>query len=137
MPITESRLKNGQLTLNGVAFTTQASNVTLSPDVNEEGDTLETLSGDTILPEERTAWTLGVEAIQDFTDPAGMVAFCFENAGDVVDFLWRPGPSGESPTYAGSVKVRAVEIGGDVNSRLSTSAEFPCQGVPVPTYPGP
>lgn len=135
MPIVESRLRNGLLTIGGVTFATQASNVTLSPDVDEEGDTLEVLSGDTILPSERTSWTLGIEAVQDFDDPAGFVNYAFQNAGDVVDFTWRPGPAGDSPTYAGSVKVRAVEIGGDVNSRLSTSAEWPCQGTPVPTYP--
>lgn len=133
MPIVESRLRNGLLTINGVAFATQASNVTLSPDVDEEGDTLETLSGDTILPNEKTTWTLGITAIQDFDDPQGLVNFAFQNVGDIVSFTWRPSAAGVS--YAGSVKVRAVEIGGDVNARLDTSAEWPCQGTPVPTYP--
>jgi len=135
MPIVESRLKNGLLTIDGTPFATQASNVTLSPDVDEEGDTLEVLSGEEILPTEKTSWTLGIEAIQDFDDVQGFVNYCFQNAGDVVPFTWRPSAAGVS--YAGSVKIRAVEIGGDVNTRLSTSAEFPCQGTPVATYPAP
>lgn len=133
MPITESKLKNGVLTVDGREFATQASNVTLSPDTNEQGDTLEVLSGDTILPAETTSWSLSIDAVQDFTDVAGFVNYAMQNAGDVVPFTWTPNATG--PTYTGSVKVRAVEIGGDVNARLTTSADWPCQGAPVVAYP--
>lgn len=133
MPITQSKLKGGTLTLNGVAFATQARNVTLTPDVDEQGDALEVLSGDTILPEESTTWSMGIEAIQDFDLAAGFVNWAMQNAGDVVSFSWAPNATG--PTYTGSVKVRAVEIGGDVAAQLTTSAEWPVQGAPVVSYP--
>jgi hypothetical protein len=136
MPITQSRLKNGTLTIGGVAFATQARNVTLSPDVAEQGDSLEVLSGDTILPEETTSWSMGIEAIQDFTDSAGFIAYAMTNAGDTVSFSWAPSGA-DGPTYTGLVKVRAVEIGGDVAAQLTTSAEWPVQGQPVVSYPTP
>lgn len=126
MPITESKLKSGTLTIEGNSFATQATNVTLTPDVDEQGDALEVLSGDTLSPDERTMWALGIEAVQDFTNPAGFVEYCRQNAGDVVAFSWKPAPA--AATYSGTVKVRAVEIGGDVNARLTTSAEFPVIG---------
>ena len=135
MPITESRLKTGTLTIDGQAFATQATNVRLVPSTDEEGDQLEVLSGDTILPTEVTTWALVMTAVQDFDDPAGLVALSWGSAGDVVPFTWRPNAAGV--TYTGSVKVRPLEVGGDVNARLTTDAEWPCQGAPTPSYPTP
>ena len=135
MPIVEDRLKSGTLTLDALPFATQATNVNLSPDTDEEGDALEVLSGDTIEPDDVTTWTLNITAIQDFDDPAGFVAFCLSNAGDVVPFVWKPNAAGVS--YGGTCKIRPVEIGGDVNARLTTAATFPVVGEPTPTYPGP
>lgn len=134
MPIIDSRLKTGTLTVDALPFATQATNVTLSPDTSEDGDALEVLSGDTIEPDDVTTWTLSVTAIQDFDDPAGFVAFTFDNGGQIVPFVWKPNADGVS--YAGNVKIRPVEIGGDVNARLTTAAEFPVIGTPVPTFPG-
>ncbi len=133
MPITESRLKAGTLTLDATPFATQASNVSLDPKTDDQGDTLEVLSGDTITPDDVTGWTLHIEAVQDFDDDAGFVAFALERAGDVVPYSWRPNAAGV--TYTGTVRVRPVQIGGDVNARLSTSADWPCQETPTPAYP--
>lgn len=134
MPITESRLRNGTLTIDAVPFQTQATNVTLSPDTDEVGDSLEVLSGDTITPDDETTWSLNIEAVQDFDDAAGFVAFALANAGELVPYEWAPsGSTGVS--YSGNVRVRPIEIGGDVNSRLTSEAEWPCDGPPTPTYP--
>lgn len=134
MPIIDSRLKAGTLTVDALPFATQATNVTLSPDTSEDGDALEVLSGDTVEPDDVTTWSLHIDAVQDFDDPAGFVAFTWENAGQIVPFTWKPNATGTS--YAGDVKVRPVEVGGDVASRLTTSADWPVIGTPVPTYPG-
>ena len=132
MPITESKLKSGVLTIEGQAFATQASNISLTPDVDEQGDRLETLSGDIILPSETTSWTMSITAVQDFTSSTGFVNYCMANAGDVVSFSWKPNATG--PTYTGTLKVRAAEIGGEVNTRLTTSVEFAVVGTPVVSY---
>lgn len=136
MAITESRLKGGTLTLDAThQFAKQATNVRLVPKTDEQGDALETLDASEILPDDVTSWSLHLAAVQDFDDPAGFVAFALEHAGEVVPFVWKGNATGTS--FAGSVKVRPVEIGGDVNSRLTTEAEWPLQGDPVPTYPAP
>lgn len=132
MPITESKLKNGTLTLDAVEFGTQATNVRLVPEVEEQGEAVEALSGDELAADETTNWTLTVEAIQDFDDPAGFVKFCFDNAGMSVPFTWEPNDKIESTSalsFAGTVKVRAVEIGGPVNTRNSSEVEFPATDV--------
>lgn len=133
MPITESRLKTGVLTLDALAFATQASNVRLSPSTDEDGDALETLSGDELTPAETTTWSLNITAVQDFEDEDGFVNFAMVNDGDIVPYSWKPKAVG--PTYTGTVRVRAVEIGGEVNKRLTTDAEWPCQQKPTAAYP--
>lgn len=133
MPITDSRLRGGTLTLDGKQFADQATAVRLIPDTDEVGDPLEVLSGDQQLADDETTWTLRVETVQDFDDAAGFVAFAFDNAGDVVPFSWRPNATGV--TYSGSVKVRPVEIGGEVNTRLGTEGSWPVQGTPTRVYP--
>ena len=130
-PIIDSRNKGGTLTLDGVAFATQATNVTLTPDTTEQGEPLETLSSATITAEDDTTWTLGIVAVQDFGDVLGFQAFCFDNANEVVPYSWKPNPT--APTFSGSCRVRPVEIGGDVAARLTTSAAFPCTAKPTRT----
>lgn len=134
MPITDSRLKNGTLTINAVAFATQATNVRLVPKTNSQGDTLEVLSGDTVTPDETVDWTLEIVAVQDFTDEAGLINFAMANAGDIHAYSWAPsGATG--PTYTGTVKVQPIEVGGEVNSRNTTTASWACQEAPTTTYP--
>jgi len=133
VPINDDRLKAGTLTIDGVSYATQATNVRLVPKTDDNGDTLEVLSGDIITPDDTTAWSLVIVAVQDFDDPAGFVNFAMANAGEVVPYVWKPNATGVS--YAGNVRVRPVEVGGDVNARLTTSAEWPCQEDPTPTYP--
>jgi hypothetical protein len=133
--IEDSRLSGGTLTVDAQPFAKQMTSVTLSPSVDTEGDRVETLSGATIEPDEVTRWQLDLGAIQDFDDPAGFVEFCRANAGEVVSFSWAPNAVG--PTYAGTLRVRAVAIGGDVASRLNTPAAFPVVTLDDPTYPAP
>lgn len=133
--ITTSKLKTGTLTLDALSFASQATNVKLVPSVDEQGDPIETLSGDQEGADEVTTWQLAITAVQDFDNPAGFVKFCFDNAGLSVPFSWTANAA--SPTWAGSVTVRAVEFGGDVNTRNTTEAEFAVIGTPTWTPAGP
>lgn len=139
MPITDSRLKGGTLTLDGTAFAKQAAAVSLVPDVSEEGDAIETLDGSTLEPEEVITWSLNIGLVQDFDDAEGLVEFLRSRAGEVVDWTWEPNV--DSPTYSGTVaggngvKLRAATIGGDVNVRLTSEVEMPLKGEPAATYP--
>lgn len=134
-PINDDRLRGGVLTIDGVEYASQATEVRLVPDTDEVGDPLEVLSGAQITADDETSWTLRITAVQDFDNPAGFVAFAMREAGTVVPYSWRPNATGV--TYAGTVKVRPVEVGGDVNKRLTTGGSWPCQQAPTPTYPAP
>jgi hypothetical protein len=135
MAITDSRVKNGTLGLGEtpIQFETQATNVAIVPDHTQE-DGVETLSGDMSSPSLTTTYSLVITAIQDFDDAAGFVAYTWDESGTEVPFTWEPsGATG--PTYAGTCQIRAVEVGGDVATQLTTEAEFPIVGVPTRTEP--
>lgn len=133
MPITESKLKQGVLTLGGAAFECQAVNVKLTPTHNTTSaadDVVETLCGDTTTPDGdetiTTTWTLNIEAIQDFTVPDGFVRHTITHNQEIQPFTWKPNTGG--PTFTGQVRILATEIGGEINKRITTSAAFPVIG---------
>jgi len=137
--VNESRLKTGKLTLGGTAgvggteFACQATNVRVTPSHDESGDEVETLCGDKLAPDVKTTWSLAGTSIQDFDKPAGFVQYSVENNLEVVEFSWQPNAS--TFVVEGTVQVRACEIGGDVNARLTTDFEWPCQDDPSFTWP--
>lgn len=134
--IEDSRNKIGTLLLDAQPFHKQTTSVSLEPSEDNTGEALETLSGDTEGVEEVTSWVLNLGVIQDFNDPAGIVEFSRLNAGEEVAFQWQPNAVG-APTYTGIVKVRALTIGGDVASRLTSTKAWPVTGQPSADYPTP
>ena len=132
--ITESRLKEGTLTLGttpGTSFACQATNVHVTPSYDDDGDPVETLCGDSIPAGKKESWVIAGTSIQDFDDAAGFLTYCYENAMTTVPFSWQPNVN--APTWAGDCVVVALEEGGDVNSRLTTDWEFDCVGRPTRT----
>lgn len=138
MAVHESKLKTGSLLLGtapGVEYACQQTNVRIVPEHNEEGDTVETLCGDLLTPSTTTTWSLQGTAIQDWDAPGGLsfVQYSWENNGETVDFEWTPNAG--ATTISGEVTVRAVEMGGDVNTRITTDFEWPLAGEPAATWP--
>jgi hypothetical protein len=137
--VNEARLKTGKLTLGGAAgvggteFACQQTNVRVTPSHDETGDEVETLCGDKLAPDVKTSWSLAGTSIQDFDSPDGFVQYSVEHNLEVVEYSWQPNAGTFEVT--GTVQVRAVEIGGDVNTRLTTDFEWPCQDDPVFTWP--
>ena len=140
MPVTESRIKTGTLTFtvggSPVDFSCQPTNVRITPAHDSDGDPLETLCGDVLGAEDTRTDTLNITAIQDFDDPDGFQAFSWDEDRTTVPFVWQPRGS-TGPSYAGQVTVRALEIGGDVNKRLTVDASWPIGGPVVPPFPSP
>jgi hypothetical protein len=144
MAINESKLKTGLLTLGGTAgtppalptggieFACQATNVRIAPTFNEEGDSVETLCGDTLAPATTTEWALQGTSIQDFTYPDSFIEYTWENNLTQVPFIWKPNATG--PTFSGLVQIRALEVGGDVNVRLTTDFDWPIAGQPTVSW---
>ena len=94
------------------------------------------MCGDTIPQGKKEKWTLNGTSIQDFDDPEGFLAYCYTNSLTTVTFEWAPNIEG-APTWAGEVVIRALEEGGDVNTRLTTDWEFDIAGRPTRTYAAP
>lgn len=142
MTITESRVKKGTLTFGGsgggtpspgTAFACQATNVHVTPAYDNDGDDQETLCGDKILAGKKESWVIGGTSIQDFDDPEGFLAYCYDNAMDAVAFEWAPNIDG-APTWAGTCTIVALEEGGDVNTRVTSDWEFDILDRPTRTY---
>ena len=143
MAVTESRLKSGVLTLKttgGSASTYQAAcqstNVRIVPGVeNDNEDSVEVLCGDTITgaSSSKPADVLAVTAIQDFTDPAGFIAFTWAHRGETVEFTWKPNGTA-AQTWAGTLTIdKPYEVGGEVNARLTADIEWPIVSLVPPT----
>lgn len=140
MAITESRLKAGTLEFGASAekldASSQLTSALVTPTATESGDAVEVLSGDLLGAETTTAYVLKFTVIQDWTDDAGVVAYSWDNDLTEVPFSWKPaGATG--PTMTGTVQVRAIEFGGEVNTRLSSDVEWPILGVPTRTAVAP
>ena len=121
--ITESKLKNGRLTLGGVEFSCQPTNVTISSDYEEDGDPVEVLCGAGLPAATTVSKTLKITAIQDFTNPTGFMRYLREHELETVAFVWQATPAAE--TASGTVQCRLGDWGGDVGKRLTTAPELP------------
>lgn len=141
MTITESKLKTGKLTLGGtgtpvtggVDFACQATNVRIVPTFNDESDAVETLCGDKLAPFTTTEWALQGTSIQDFDDPDGFIKYTWDNNLTSVPFSWQPNEN--ATVFSGTVQVRALEVGGDVNSRITTDFDWPITDDPTVVWP--
>jgi hypothetical protein len=138
MAVVESKLKTGKLLLGttpGVEYGCQQTNVRIVPTHNEDGDSVETLCGDVLAPSTTTTWTLNGTAIQDWDAPGGIsfTQYSWEHNGEIVDFSWQPNAS--TTKFTGKVTVRALELGGDVNTRITSDFEWPLSGEPTVVGP--
>lgn len=139
MTVYESKLKTGTLVLGAASpgpqltVHTQASNVRITPEREEDGDPLELLSGDVLAADSVSTWTLAANILQDFDNEAGVIAYSWEHDGETVPFEWQPNAT--APTYTGNVVVEALEVGGDVNRRNFSDLEWSITAKPTVTYP--
>lgn len=142
MTIVESRVKQGSLTVGGEVFSCQPTAVAIEPsnDTGGAGDDVEVLCGDKLSGASGAALTanLTMTAIQDFTAESGtesLVGYSWAHNSETVDFVW--GPTADvQDQWTGKVTVQALNIGGDVNTRITTDAEWPITELTMPTRLG-
>lgn len=133
MTVVDSRLGPGTLTLGALTNAgCQMSNVRLAPNHDEEDGT-PTLCDPEPAPLLSTSWSLQGTAVQDFEKASaeGFQEYCRVHNGEEVLWEWTPNTNYGSVTqvkYTGTCQVRAVEIGGDVGSQITTDFEFPVVG---------
>lgn len=131
MSIIADRLGPGTLTFGQTPgdFSMQVTSCQLTPDTAED-DVTPTLGDPEPVPGITTTWTLEGEAVQDWAESNGFVAYCMDNSGSTVAFEFIPN-SAKSVKFTGQVQIRAVALGGAVAENLTTSFAFPCKGSPV------
>lgn len=134
MTVQRSKVKEGALHLDAGAtpldLSCQPTNIRLSPST-DTGDEVETLCGDILPGEAKTTWVLNGTSVQDFNDPAGFLNFAFDHDGEEIGFTWQPNADG--PLFTGTVRVAAMEIGGDVNAQLTSDFAWSMGGKPERT----
>ena len=131
MPLTDSRLGVGTLTIGTVDHGAQISNVVLTPSVDSTDGT-PTLADPTPLPEQTESWALEGSAIQDFELESGFVNYCFDNAGSIVPFVFEPlTESGQN--WSGNVLLSSIPIGGDAGVQITADFSFAVEGKPTRT----
>jgi hypothetical protein len=131
MPLTDSRLGPGTITFGAVDYSYQAANVKLVPSIDETDGT-KTLATPNPPPLAEVSWALEGTMIQDFEAAAGFVNWCMDHSLEEVPFEFTPATA-PGTTWAGTVQVRPVEIGGDAGVQITTDFSMPCVGVPVRT----
>lgn len=135
MPLTDARLGPGTLKLGPAPgpptneFNTQTAACRLTPSVESEDGT-PTLEIPQPAPLTTISWALNVDAVQDFTDAAGLVNYLFDNQLDEQLFEWVPSDA-DATKYSGTVQLVPMEIGGDVAVQVVTSVELPLVGAPT------
>jgi hypothetical protein len=131
MTITESRVKDGTLTLGtapGSEFGCQVTNVRINSSYSDDGDSVETLCGDQIPAGRKLdGRSLAGTFIQDWTNAtSSFVDYCWDNDLQVVDFSYVPNSDTPGTTLTGKcrIEVPAETYGGDVNTRITSDFEF-------------
>jgi hypothetical protein len=132
MPIKSYKMKDGTLTIgetgSPVDFTSQVTKCVVKWSVDED-DTVVVLSGEELPGEETHTAVLQATVLQDLSDD-GLVDYSWANKGAQVPFSFVPA-SAAARSISGMVKVRPIDVGGDVNKRPTSDIEWPCVGEPV------
>lgn len=132
MPIKSYKMGPGTLTIGAtgapVDFTSQVTKCTVKWSVDED-DAVPVLSGEELAGEETHTATLAATLIQDLTD-GGLVDYTWENKGEQQAFTFVPS-SALGRAISGVVKIRPIDVGGDVKKRPTSDIEWPCVGEPT------
>lgn len=110
-------------------FSSQVTSVKLVPSA-ETGDSIFTLSGESVAGEFTETYTIEGTLIQDFGTTTSKVEWLYAHAGETHVFEFDPATTGLTK-ITGSLVVTSVEIGGDVKSKPQSDFSFVCVGKPT------
>lgn len=122
----------GTLTLGGTGdsrqFAAHTTATSLVPSYSD-GDVLDLLDGSQERENDEETWTLE-GTIRQQLEADALEDWCLTNAGEEMPFEFTPVNS-VGKSYTGTVKVRAVTIGGDVKTKNTSDFSFPLNGRPT------
>ena len=110
-------------------FSALVTKAELNPSVNTE-DGKHVLSGDYAPGKDTITWTMELTCFINLKKN-GIWDWCFTNRGKEVEFEFRPVEGEKSAKFTGTVKVRPLGVGGEVNKEMSKDLTFPLVGEPV------
>lgn len=135
---TAHRLGPGSLKIGATGtekeFAIQMTKATLSASVDAEDD-INTLDGGTLGGDETESWELSGTLHQSY-DADSLLKYCFENrfskTKTALAFTFIPLETG-AQSWSGDLKLRALDIGGDVKKQNTSDFTFPLVGEPALT----
>lgn len=134
MAVQSHKLGPGQLSLGAAGslkeFGAAVTNTVLEPSASD-GDVIKVLSGEELVDEGEETWILKGTLLQSY-DNASLLKWCFDNSGTTLPFTFKPATS-QLLKATGKVLVRAVAIGGDVNTRAKSDFSFKATEVTLST----
>lgn len=95
----------------------------------DEEDDIPVLSGDEIIGEDDESATLVGTAYQDYVADS-LLVFAEVYAGQILPFVFTP-VNDDELSWEGSVKVRRLNVGGEVKERNTSDISWPCVGIPT------
>lgn len=105
----------------------QTSKTVLTSETNSE-DSIPVLDGSNIDGEDTTTYSLTGTVFQDY-DAESLVVWTHENKGKTLPFVFEPITGGIS--ISGLVKIRPLDIGGDVKKKNTSDFDWPLLGEPT------
>lgn len=106
----------------------QSATVAWSVDTEDD---LNVLCGDTVPGARTYSATISGTAIQDLTEPQGLVDFTWEHKGEAVPVVFTPNSAADA-TVTGTVVIDPLDVGGDEYGSVMTSDfEWAFVGEPV------
>ena len=97
-------------------------------DVNADDD-VPTLCGGTLAGDETETAKLTGTIIQDLSDD-GVVEYSWDNSGTVLPFVFIPNTD-VAKQITGDLKMRRLNVGGDVKTSPTSDFEWPIVGLPI------
>lgn len=136
MAIVESKLYHGTLKFDPAGsikdWSCQVRNCRITPTHNK-GDSVETLCGDLTLPVPTSTWVIQGTIVSDFAaeSSGSIVRWALAQHGTDHDFELLPNNSSGTDKITGTCRVVALELGGDVNSRIEVDFSFDMDDEPT------
>lgn len=135
MPAKTYKLGPGSLVIGETGtpleISCQVTAITLEFETDAEDD-VPTLCGDVVPGDETESGTLTGTMYQDLY-AGGIGDYSWANAGTTQPFVFIPNTD-MAAEFEGTLKVRRLNIGGDVKTSPTTDFEWPLVGIPTPTW---
>lgn len=109
-------------------FSSATTKTEFSPEVKTE-DAVALLDGSHHQPTGEWGGTISGTFYQEY-GAAGLIAWCFEHAGELMPFVFTPRSGTGLITFSGQCTIQPVKVGGDVLKENTTDFSFTIVGKP-------